>query len=665
MIVDQSVVLSLLDHLFSEPNHLFEVVGYLGGSVRCVPDLCLPPVPVFVNGGGVGAGGTPMQGPTVSVVPGEVLVNYVTHFWPCERTVDSLCSGEIREHPNSYAAATAYFAENKCTLLGWYKSNNPMKQPIPGKPEVARQFHMQQLHPHALGLILSLVSSNRPSRFFPEVADPAFGAPLVAPVHSLTAFRALTGTNGDSGMAEEVLVSVLGTPLKTPQCLRSGVRVLANGLRESVESLRMARAGTGTGPGATASRSQHLGELDAHVGAVWRDGVLEAVERVDEEFGRVAVEKARVREWIRGRLEALRGVWEDARRRRGLPADDADAFEACVRSLVERKTEVGFDPVLQALSRLVTNLSLSASSLPFMPPTVVPAAATAPTPPVIHNPPPPPAVTPPAPSPLLPSHQRVVDDGKQHQAPPPPPPPFHGGPASAPASIAYTAAHIAQQQAQQQQQQQQQQHQQHQQQQQLQQQQQAQQLAQQAPPPPPPPHQSGNPAVAAAMALFPATQLYFPAAAAAATRTPPGVGTVVPVVHSAVPHNPHAHSNGPQHPQSHPHAAAALAALGAGGMMVGLSAAEANAAAKKSRKTRKDKGEKRKRRASGKMGDVGEMGVGMGLVGGTNGVMVMVGPDGIPIGGQGLDGEKMDSGFEGVEQVDMDERAQGVLMEVV
>jgi hypothetical protein len=72
IIIDQSVLMCLLDHLASDPS--FEVMGYLGGKVIRIPDLDVNSVKGHhqekeLNGGG----------------RSDYLICHVTHWMPSER----------------------------------------------------------------------------------------------------------------------------------------------------------------------------------------------------------------------------------------------------------------------------------------------------------------------------------------------------------------------------------------------------------------------------------------------------------------------------------------------------------------------------------------------------------------------------------------------------
>ncbi|KAJ3212728.1 hypothetical protein HDU67_003645 [Dinochytrium kinnereticum] len=358
MVMDQSVATGLLEHMFSDAS-TFEVVGYIGGSIRRVPDLSLPPMQYTYFAPGTSSA-------SLAYVPGEVIVTYVTHFFPCERTMEGMLSGELKETQTSYQNCLAHFKKVGVECVGWYRSNNPMKQPIPSKSDVMKQSQMQRLHPCSLGIIMSLTSSNRPSRFFPEVAEPAFGSPLVAPIHSLTAFRAYsemitteTGEMASGSAAEEILVAVYEQALPDPALLESSVKSLSISLKESIEAYELLVGDASQNSPLSHNKQLLDSEFGGFMNSFWRYGVIDTVQNVDHSFNKLARAKALVSSWIDSKMASLREAFQTAATSLGVEGESQrfQSFEEIVSELSQRYTDRSSDPVSQTLSRLVTTLS--------------------------------------------------------------------------------------------------------------------------------------------------------------------------------------------------------------------------------------------------------------------------------------------------------------------
>ncbi|KAJ3094961.1 hypothetical protein HDU97_007416 [Phlyctochytrium planicorne] len=377
LVIEQSVVSGMLGHLFGDTS-TFEVFGYMGGSIRRAADMCLPPVPYsyYANGSTT---------PTTALLPGEVIVTYVSHFIPCKRSLDGIISGELSEDPDSYKDCLAKFAELGVECVGWYRSNNPMKQPIPGNYDVFKQSKMQAIHPYSLGIILSLTSSNRPSRFFPEVAEAAFGSALVAPVHSLKAFRAQSEkVNTDSGdvistsAAEEVLVAVHEQPFMVPASIFSSTSHLSATLRESIDAYNFLLSDSAS-PLQSHSKLLLDDDFESFLTDFWKRGVLDTASALARNHSNIARAKSIVGAWMNRKLSCLKTAYESAS-----PADrSALSFDDSLSQTLARISERdnATDVFSQSISRLVTSLSsgstspaMSAPNPSFMyPPTFLPS----------------------------------------------------------------------------------------------------------------------------------------------------------------------------------------------------------------------------------------------------------------------------------------------------
>ncbi|KAJ3292498.1 hypothetical protein HDU79_001373 [Rhizoclosmatium sp. JEL0117] len=89
-------------------------------------------------------------------------------------------------------------------------------------------------------MLVQVTTANRPSRFFPEVADPRPPAPLVAPVHCLRAFRVVTLAVPDQPdvvnvEADEVFVGVLEQLYPSPSVLRNVNNTLNTAIADSLQ----------------------------------------------------------------------------------------------------------------------------------------------------------------------------------------------------------------------------------------------------------------------------------------------------------------------------------------------------------------------------------------------------------------------------------------------
>ncbi|KAJ3329440.1 hypothetical protein HDU76_007906 [Blyttiomyces sp. JEL0837] len=381
MVLDQSIATCLMDHMFSDPA--FEIMGYLGGRILKVKDL-LP---------GYGKSG-----------PADVYVCHVTHFLASERSVGSLYLGDVAETDDAYAKALSFFNEMRVDFVGWYKSNNPMKQPIPSQQDLKRQHELQLHHPGCIGLILSMTCSNRPSRFFPEVADPAITSPFVAPVHCMRAFRAVSdrsggGAGGDGlGLgvaqqlveADEVFVAVLEQAFMDPDAVRSLHRGLSTALDESVNAYDATASNFTATSGTTHQRLVLDTQMDSYLMNFWNSGILEAARGVQYELERVAIAKASIREWVMGRIDALKGVYDSAlskAREMGIAGTGAalpKSFDQVLKEITIIKSDPQHDPLQTSLTKLITGMSTSSSIAPT--PLINPTAITTGPLPTLINP---------------------------------------------------------------------------------------------------------------------------------------------------------------------------------------------------------------------------------------------------------------------------------------
>ncbi|KAI8851371.1 hypothetical protein BC829DRAFT_488197 [Chytridium lagenaria] len=236
--------------------------------------------------------------------------------------------------------------------------------------DVSKQTQMQRLHPCSLGIILSLTSSNRPSRFFPEVAEPAFGSPLVSPIHSLTAFRAYsemvasdTGETVLTSAAEEVLIAIYEQSFAGPGLIKSSVATLPISLKESIEAYEM--VSHDLLPASHGKRSLDS-EFEGFLHSFWKGGVLDAAEAIDQNFAKLSQAKVLVSSWISNKIGSLQNAFNTSlsgsAEEGGIPQFDDVLSELC-----QRQTDRAMDPLGQTLSRLVTSLS---SPLGFYPSTI-------------------------------------------------------------------------------------------------------------------------------------------------------------------------------------------------------------------------------------------------------------------------------------------------------
>ncbi|KAJ3071039.1 hypothetical protein HDU99_002517, partial [Rhizoclosmatium hyalinum] len=138
-------------------------------------------------------------------------------------------------------AAAAFQSSNPGLLLvAWLRSAPPLSAPVPTAADLALQLRVQSAHPHAAGMLVQVTTANRPSRFFPEVADPRPPAPLVAPVHCLRAFRVVTLAVPDQPdvvnvEADEVFVGVLEQLYPSPSVLRNVNNTINTAIADSLQ----------------------------------------------------------------------------------------------------------------------------------------------------------------------------------------------------------------------------------------------------------------------------------------------------------------------------------------------------------------------------------------------------------------------------------------------
>ncbi|KAJ3009124.1 UNVERIFIED_CONTAM: hypothetical protein HDU68_002815 [Siphonaria sp. JEL0065] len=123
------------------------------------------------------------------------------------------------------------------SFLGWVRVVSPLVAPLPTAKDLRLQLALQTKHTACVGLLVQTTSAN--SRFFAEVAEPPVGAPLVAPVHCLRAFRVVTLAAQDQPdalhvEADEVFVTVLEQPYPHPKVLRSVNACISNSLSDSL-----------------------------------------------------------------------------------------------------------------------------------------------------------------------------------------------------------------------------------------------------------------------------------------------------------------------------------------------------------------------------------------------------------------------------------------------
>ena len=127
---------------------------------------------------------------------------------------------------------SVFFVNTIVSKRCYVYSKTPMIQLTPSKADIRKQQQLQDTCPGSVAVLLSLTSSNRPSRFFPEVADPGIGASIVAPIHNIAAFRTIyervEGASGEgwSVSPEEIVAAVLEQPFTDPDSIRSRHQLL-------------------------------------------------------------------------------------------------------------------------------------------------------------------------------------------------------------------------------------------------------------------------------------------------------------------------------------------------------------------------------------------------------------------------------------------------------
>jgi hypothetical protein len=181
-------------------------------------------------------------------------------------------------------------------------------------------------------------SANRPSRFFPEVAEPGIGGvigggggvPIVGALSGVRGFRTITTSmttipNAHGGAEERnileqavmeaeeipcgVLESLSSSFLPDPDGLRSRNRVLLNSLKESVGLHQFATMGSDIGIGDMQEGLDR--ELEGYLRNVWSGGILQVSKELDEGFRDVSKAVTGLKGWILERLERLKAKGKD------------------------------------------------------------------------------------------------------------------------------------------------------------------------------------------------------------------------------------------------------------------------------------------------------------------------------------------------------------------
>ncbi|KAJ3411943.1 hypothetical protein HDV05_001468 [Chytridiales sp. JEL 0842] len=340
LIMDQSVLSSLMNHLSSDST--FEVIGYLGGVTIQLHEL-------HSNGTQQGYSGI------------DYTICHVTHFVPCQRTFGNFIANEAQETCDSYQQAIDYFNAKKVSCIGWYKSVSPMVQPLPNKLDIQRQSNLQRLHPGCVGVLLSVTSSNRPSRFFPEVADPTIGAPIVAPINAITAFKTSYEQTsiGWSVVPEEVVAAVLEQSFVEPDNLRSSYQLLIKSLNESIDIHKFALDELNSDD---SSRSLINMELERFLRSLWHSGILEASKAADSEYSQVSTSAAAVKEWINGKLEALQNTYMKKCQKSMLTPSE-ERCNLALENIIRESLSKSHNPSITAVAHLSRSLSNATSTL--------------------------------------------------------------------------------------------------------------------------------------------------------------------------------------------------------------------------------------------------------------------------------------------------------------
>ncbi|KAJ3175188.1 hypothetical protein HDU87_006423 [Geranomyces variabilis] len=309
IVLDKSVLTAIVNQAYSDTR--YSAVGFLGGSWKGVT---------------VERDGQKL----------EKTVCHVSQFYVVERLVVDLMQGNVVEDPSSIVHAVGKFHEKDLECVGWYRSNDPSRPLQPTSEDIAKQAFVQTLVPDGVGVLVSVASTNNPSRLQPFIPRSTAGIPLVAPMHALMAFRACTqssdGTLETSKvyppypdenplpffrelvfhsdlLALRIPIGLRDEPYMGSDALRGLHRALQLTLTES-RQVYLAQASV---CGTDSARRMFLeSDYDIFLMNFWRRSVVGAFNALDQELQTISTKTAWKEAAIAEKLSELRSVYEDS-----------------------------------------------------------------------------------------------------------------------------------------------------------------------------------------------------------------------------------------------------------------------------------------------------------------------------------------------------------------
>ncbi|KAJ3154475.1 hypothetical protein HDU86_004604 [Geranomyces michiganensis] len=314
VVLDKSVLTAIVNQAYSDTR--YSTVGFLGGLWKSVT--------------------VERDGKKLAKI-----VCHVSQFYAVERQIVDLMQGNVAEDPSSIVHAVGKFHEKDLECVGWYRrfivnSNDPSRPLQPTSEDIAKQAFVQTLIPDGVGVLVSVASSNNPSRLQPFVPRSAVGIPLVAPMHALMAFRACTQTSDgvletnkvyppypDENplpffrelvfhtdlLALRIPIGLRDEPYMSSDALRGLHRALQLTLTES-RQVYLAQASV---CGTDSARRMFLeSDYDNFLMNFWRRSVVGAFNALDQELQTIGSKTAWKEAAIAEKLSELKGAFEDS-----------------------------------------------------------------------------------------------------------------------------------------------------------------------------------------------------------------------------------------------------------------------------------------------------------------------------------------------------------------